>query len=171
MATQTDSQTTEDKNDQSTNRTPSSTVVGGGGAIAGLVGGIAMGAVLTILVPTFLQDMVPALYDLQGGIAGWFAHLIHSIIFGTLFALIVLMSPFRRYVNSVQMTTFSGIIWGILLWIITTGIVMPLWLKITYYTESPLIPYLHPSLFLAHVVYGVIIGVLLSSLVSINKIF
>ena len=126
-----------------------------------------MGAVLTVLVPSFILEMVPSLYDLQGGIAGWFAHLVHSVIFGVIFALLVAKSPLKGYVDGVGKSTVFGVGWGILLWIVATGIVMPTWLMITYYPEAPLVPYLRPSVFLAHLAYGVTVGVLVSPFVSI----
>lgn len=168
MATQTEPGSSE-TDTQSSEQAPSGTAAGGSGAAAGLVGGIFMGAVLTSLAPSFIVDMIPALYDLQGGIAGWFAHSVHSVLFGICFALLITKSPLRRYVDSVGKSAVVGAGWGILLWIIATGIVMPVWLSLTYYTEAPIIPYLRPSLFLAHLVYGTTIGVLVRSFTSITS--
>lgn len=167
MATQTDERTTGETDARSTGRTPSGTAAGASGTAAGLVGGIVMGAVLTALVPAFLTDMVPALYDLQGSIAGWFAHSVHSVLFGAGFALLVTKSPLRGYADSVSKSTAFGVGWGIVLWVVATGVVMPIWLGLTHFTDAPIVPYLRPSLFVAHLVYGLSVGVLVRPLASL----
>lgn len=159
MATETDA--------RPVRRTPSVTAVGASGVVSGLVGGAIMGILLAVLVSPFLLEMVPALYDLQGGLAGWFAHAVHSGFFGALFALLAVESPLNRYAADLGRIALLGLGWGILLWIVATGIVMPVWLGLTHFPDTPLVPYLRPSLFLAHLAYGATVGVLLGLFVSI----
>lgn len=165
MATETDTK----MDALTTNGTPSGKIVGIGGAVAGLVAGIAMGGVFATVVPSFITSMTPSLYDLQGAIAGWFAHGVHSVVFGVVFALLATKSPLNRYVTGVGRTTVFGIGYGIALWIVVTGIIMPIWLALTYYPEAPLVPYLRPWVFVAHAVYGGVLGVLLQSVLAVGN--
>lgn len=142
-------------------------VVGASGVAAGLGGGVAMGAVLAAVEPAFLLEMVPSLYDLQGGIAGWVAHFVHSALFGGIFALLTAKSPLRRFVSGIGRSTAFGVGWGLLLWVFAAGVVMPVWLDLTFFQETPLVPYLRPWILVAHLTYGASVGACVRLFLSI----
>lgn len=162
MVTNTDSQTGSETDGRSDRRTAIEQVLAAGAGVGG-AGGVVMGLALSALVPTFLTEMAPALYDLQGGVAGWFAHLVHSAVFGVVFAVLFAMSPLRRYADGVGDTTVAGLGWGLFLWVVATGIVLPVWLSLTTFPEAPLIPYLRPAVLAGHLAYGATVGVLLGA--------
>ncbi len=122
--------------------------------VAALIGGVVMGATLT----AFTGDMpvIGALYGIQNIAVGWISHLFHSLVFGAVFAAIVSSPTVSRSPRSIAWCTSLGIGYGILLWLIAAGIVMPLWLSaLGIMTPIPNLEFV--SLF-GHVLWGGILG-------------
>jgi hypothetical protein len=126
--------------------------------LAGLAGGVVMGVILTVLNPAGLTVAIPSLYGLEGGIAGWVIHLSNSAILGVVFAAIVLTTPLQTYANSVAASTGLGATYGVLSWIVTGSIVLPLWLQAVGSPAAMPVPtFAIPSL-LWHLAYGIVLG-------------
>ena len=138
----------------------------GSGATAGVVAGIAMGALLS--VGTELMPLIGALYGMESFWWGWAAHLLNSAIFGTVFALVVSRRLIRP--DPPQLGTYLayGLVYGALLEIVTGGVLFPLWLRAAARPELALPFFPIPGtvgrfvpaivLGVAHLVYGVTLG-------------
>lgn len=134
----------------------------------GLAGGLA-GLLFSVVVPS--QDMMPmvaALYGAEGPVWGWVFHLLHSVAFGVIFAVIARAA--RRLTGGageVVGGSILGAVYGAAVWLIFAAFVMPTW--IGEVTEmSPPTPDWNTLSLVAHVVYGVALGVLLPVLASVN---
>lgn len=129
-----------------------------GGGIAGLAGGVAMGIVLTILDPAALSTAIPALYGQQGAVAGWIAHLFHSVVLGLVFVALVSLPRLRNYADTRRGSTALGAGYGVVLWVVTGSILLPLWLQTVGFTGGPPVPtFAIPSL-VWHLAYGIVLG-------------
>ena len=130
-----------------------------GGMIGGLAGGAVMGAMISIMMPPVIQMAIPALYGLQGGVAGWVVHMSHSAILGVVFAAIMAIPGLQGYANSVGASVGIGAVYGIVLWAVLAALVMPLWLAAIGFPQAPPFPnFALPGSLPAHIVYGVVLG-------------
>jgi hypothetical protein len=129
------------------------------GAIGGFIGGIVMGAIIWLMPPKIIAGAIAGLYTLQGNaVAGWIAHLIHSIILGVIFAVIV-TTALTRYADSLAASAGLGLVWGFVLWVVAAGLVMPVWLQVVGFPAPPPFPnWTLPGSLVPHLVYGVILG-------------
>ncbi len=129
------------------------------GLIAGVVMGIIMYAVMGIM------QTVAGLYTLESTMAGWTAHLAHSVIFALAFGVAYAWPPLEQYRTEVLSSMSLGIIWGVILWLFAAGIIMPAWLGAVG-PLSPPVPSLNPISGLGHVLYGAVLGVVSALLQS-----
>lgn len=130
-----------------------------GGVIGGLVGGIVMGAMIWMMARPIIVGAIPGLYTLQGPVAGWIAHLIHSSIFGLIFVALLQLPALTRYTDSLWISAGLGLIYGAILWVVAAGLVMPLWLQAVGFPKAPPVPnWGLPGSLVPHLVYGVLLG-------------
>jgi len=129
------------------------------GAIGGLAGGILMGILFMTMMPPVIEHTIPALFGLDGLLAGWVVHLFNSVVFGIVFSAILSQSPLREYADSVGGSAGLGTVYGIVIWILAAGIVMPLWLSAVGFPNAPPLPNFSTMSLVAHVVYGLVLGV------------
>jgi len=73
------------------------------------------------------MPVVGALYGVSHVGVGWVTHLFHSIIFGLLFAAGCRVVDIERYISSVSKVALVGLGWGVVLWFVAAGFVMPAW--------------------------------------------
>lgn len=124
-------------------------------AIAGFVAGLFMTAILH-----FVMDMMPtiaALYGLEGVVAGLVMHTFHSVVFAAVFAGVVSLPVFRR-AAVFPTSVLSGVAYSVGVWVFGSVYAMPLWLS-SIGMQAPATPNIAPMSLLAHVVYGVVLGV------------
>jgi hypothetical protein len=129
------------------------------GVLGGLIGGAVMGVVWTFQSPGVLEAAIPALYGLSGGLAGWIVHMVHSAVFGLVFAALLTRGSLRRYGERVASATGTGVVYGVVLWIVAAGLVMPYWLSAVGFAGAPPLPNLSTMGLLTHVLYGLFLGV------------
>lgn len=130
-----------------------------GGVVGGLIGGIAMGAMIWMSDPGVLEMAIPALYMVDGAVAGWTAHLFHSIVFGLVFVALLRLPALGKYSESVGMSAGLGLVYGAVLWIVAAGLVMPVWLQAVGFAGAPPLPnWALPGSLIPHLVYGVLLG-------------
>lgn len=132
----------------------------GRATVASLVAGVAMGAVLTGLTDTL--PAIGGLYGVQSVGVGWVLHLFHSVVFGLIFATAVSHTSGGWTTPSIGRCAVLGLGYGIVLWAVAAGIVMPVWLNLVGIPSS--VPFLTLSSLLGHTVWGVSLGVLYGSL-------
>lgn len=135
------------------------------GVLGGLLGGAVMGIVWSFQNPAILDAAIPALYGLSGGLAGWVVHMVHSAVFGVVFAYLMTRRSLRRYGEREASATGAGIVYGVLVWIVAAGIVMPYWLDAVGFAGAPPLPNLTILGLVTHVLYGLFLGAAYPALV------
>jgi len=103
------------------------------------------------------MPVVGALYGVSHVGVGWVTHLFHSIIFGLLFAAGCRVVDIERYISSVSKVALVGLGWGVVLWFVAAGFVMPAWLVAI--GEPATLPTLELGRLIAHSLWGVTLGV------------
>jgi hypothetical protein len=124
------------------------------GAVAGVAAGAAMAVWLVVLSPATIAVAIPRLYGLSGMLTGWAVHLTHGAVFGAGFAAIALGADSRPVV------ALLGLAYGLVLWFVAAGTLMPIWLASVGFPAAPPVPNLEPVVLGAHLVYGVVLGAL-----------
>lgn len=123
--------------------------------VAGLAAGIAMGVVESVrgAIPT-----IGALYGVPTFAAGWVTHLSHSVMLALVFGVVVSRAPLRGHARRLSTGTALGTGYGVVLTVITGGIVLPLWLMAIGVPNAPSVPNLSLIDLFNHLVYGVVFG-------------
>jgi hypothetical protein len=129
------------------------------GVEAGLLGGLVMGALFTLLMPPVIENAIPALVGLSGGLAGWIVHMSISAVFGVVFAAAVAQPRVADVAESQTLTAGLGLAYGVILWAAAAGIVMPLWLSAVGFSSPPPLPNLGLMDLFTHLVFGLVLGV------------
>jgi hypothetical protein len=127
-----------------------------GGALAGLIGGIVMGAMLTMQMGPVIEVAIPSMYGLSGLAAGWAVHLFHSVVLGIVFAAV---GSALLDIDSVGRSAALGLGFGVVLWIGLAALVMPVWLGAVGSPANPPLPNFNPQSLVGHVAYGLVLGV------------
>lgn len=123
------------------------------GTVAGLVGGLAMG----LVAPAGTMAAIGSLYGQSTVLAGWVAHLAHSVVFALAFVLVVRRTRLRQYTRTATGVTALGVAYGALLAVTTGAFVMPLWLNAVAAAGAP-VPNLTTNGIVGHLVYGLLLG-------------
>jgi uncharacterized membrane protein YagU involved in acid resistance len=124
------------------------------GAWAGVIAGVLFGAVMPA---EEMMPMVAALYGLDGVAAGWAMHLVHSAVFGAVFAVIAGVA-LRGWGERPALAPLPAALFGVVLWLVAASFVMPAWIGAV--TEmAPPVPDWNWLSLVGHVVYGVGLGV------------
>jgi len=132
------------------------------GAIAGLIAGIAFGAIMS---HTEMMQNVAALVDLDQAWQGWVLHYVFSIVFGVIFAVIVSLQGVSTWADRPSRGVLSGIVYGVAVWIIGAAFIMPFWMGVVQPADPP-VPNWNWMSFAGHLAYGVMLGVLYPVLVA-----
>lgn len=120
----------------------------------GVAAGVVMGGVYW--ATSGVLPVIGALYGLESAAVGWVTHLFHSVVFALLFVTAVSASRFRRRVGRPLPAAAAGLGWGIVLWLVAAGAVMPLWLRAVG-IPAPL-PNLPAIGLFAHGLWGITLG-------------
>ncbi|NHN57620.1 MULTISPECIES: HAMP domain-containing sensor histidine kinase [Halorussus] len=120
---------------------------------AALVAGVAMGAFSQAVASVI--PVIGALYGVAHPVVGWVTHEFHSVVFGMVFTGLLTAGPGRR-VDGPGGHVLAGAAWGVLLWAVAAGVVMPVWLRLVG-IPAP-VPNLGPTALGSHLVWGVSLG-------------
>lgn len=135
------------------------------GAVGGVAGALAMGALVVVMNEPTLAVAIPSLYTLTPPPSlpmGFAVHAFHGAVLGLVFAGIVSALD----LDDSMRTIGAGLAWGVLTWVGLAALVMPLWLDAVGSPASPPFPnFAMPSL-LWHLVYGLVLGVVFVGLVQ-----
>lgn len=124
------------------------------GVAAGIIAGVAMGTIFSL--GTGLFPVIGALYGVEDPVVGWVTHLFHSIVFALIFITIsARLSSFGIKVP-ISYSAMLGVAWGIILWFIAAGLIMPLWLRLLGYHSA--LPNLTLIGLIGHVVWGIVLA-------------
>ena len=117
--------------------------------VAGLAAGVAMGTALQ--ATNGLVPVIGALYGIQNPTVGWVTHLFHSVVFALAYVGALSAGPWE-YTATFLERAGLGVAFGLGLWVLAAGVVMPAWLRLVG-VPAPL-PNLPPGSLLAHAVWG-----------------
>ncbi|MFC7154718.1 histidine kinase [Halomarina halobia] len=129
------------------------------GVVGGLAGGVVMGLMATMMMPAVMTEYIPGLLALDGLLAGWIVHLGVAATFGVGYAALATETGFVDRSPSVGWDVGLGLAYGALLWLVSMSIVMPLWLGAIGAADPPPFPWFDPATLLAHLAYGLVVGV------------
>jgi hypothetical protein len=127
------------------------------GVLGGILGALAMGALVLATSPPVLAVAIPSLYGLapppNPGL-GMVVHVSHGAVLGVVFAGLVGVLGIEGTARRVGL----GVAWGIATWIGLAALLMPVWLSAVGSPASPPFPNFAPPSLLWHVVYGAVLG-------------
>jgi signal transduction histidine kinase len=123
--------------------------------VAGVLGGVAMGVFYQL--STGLLPVIGSLYGVESPLIGWITHLFHSVVFGLLFATLCTEPRLNRFVSGGVSSGLLGLGWGIVLWFVAAGMIMPAWFTLIGIPSA--IPNLSLIGFVGHAIWGVVLGV------------
>jgi hypothetical protein len=126
-----------------------------GGAIgAGVVAGVVMGILSDAL--TGLLPIIGSLYGVSDPLVGWITHLFHSVVFALLFAGGYTHLREGRPNGTALTGGLFGAGWGVVLWLVAAGLIMPVWLRLVGVQAT--LPNLTAVGLFTHAVWGVVLG-------------
>ena len=126
------------------------------GALAGVVAGVAMGVMLTTQMTPVIENAIPAMYGLSGGLAGWMIHVSHGAVLGVAFAAVLGAVGAGEW--STAKLAGVGLAFGVALWVVLAVLVMPVWLQTVGFGGAPAVPNVSVKSLVGHAVYGVALG-------------
>ncbi|WP_435334408.1 DUF6789 family protein [Haloarchaeobius sp. TZWWS8] len=127
-----------------------------GGVVAGLVAGAVFGILMTIMMRPTIENAIPALLGMEGGLAGWIIHMSIAATLGVVFA--ALLETIPSIGADMQKNVAIGMAYGAVLWVLLAVIVMPIWLQAVGFAGAPAVPNVNYTSLLGHLVYGAILG-------------
>ena len=128
------------------------------GVGAGLIGGFVMGVLFSLLMPPVIENAIPALVGLSGGIAGWVVHMSISAVFGVVFVGALTPTRLAAVAESPGGVVGLGLAYGAVLWAVAAGVLMPLWLSTVGFPSPPPLPNLALMGLITHLVFGLVLG-------------
>lgn len=119
--------------------------------VAGVVGGLAGGAVFGILMQMMgMMPMVAMLIGSEAVAVGWLVHLFNSALFGAIYAVL-----FGAWADRLGTGALIGLGYGVIWWILGALLIMPAWLGMGVFQLNTMA---WQSL-MGHLLYGLILGV------------
>lgn len=128
------------------------------GALAGLAAGIVTGGVLQLNDPAVLRSAIPAVYGVDGLLAGWVAHLAHGTIAGLVYATVADDENVRERAQTPDGGAALGLGYGLALWVVVAAVLVPLVLDAMGSAAAPGFPYVDLQALLAFLLLGTVIG-------------
>jgi hypothetical protein len=123
--------------------------------IAGTAAGVVMGGLYWVTSGSL--PVIGALYGVENVAIGWITHLFHSVVFALLFVAGASRAGLGPRLSRPLGAGAAGVAWGVLLWLVAAGLVMPVWLQAV--GVSAMLPNLPPIGLLGHGLWGVTLGV------------
>jgi hypothetical protein len=127
------------------------------GVLGGIVGSLAMGALVLAMNAPTLAVAIPSLYGLapppNPGL-GMAVHVSHGAVLGVVFAALVGTLDVEDTARRIGL----GVAWGVATWVGLAALLMPVWLSAVGSPASPPFPNFAPPSLLWHVVYGGVLG-------------
>lgn len=122
--------------------------------VAGLFAGVCMGGFLQLTAGTL--PIIGALYNVSHVGVGWVTHLFHSVIFALLFATGLQYSGWDPSLSPLARASVGGLGWGLVLWFVAAGFIMPAWLLAL--DQPAMLPNLTLLGLVAHAIWGLTLG-------------
>jgi hypothetical protein len=130
------------------------------GLLAGIVGGLLFGTMLSTEMTPVIEVAIPSMYGLAppaNGAVGWIVHMSHSAVLGVAFAGVLALAEVRG--DAPATTIGLGLLYGVVLWVVLAALIMPVWLDVVGSPANPPLPNVSTTSLLGHAVYGIGLGV------------
>lgn len=127
------------------------------GTVGGVAGAIVFGAMMAMQTPGVIESAIPAMYGLEGGLAGVVIHLSHGAALGVLFAALLVATG--RTAPDLVPSAAAGLVYGVVVWALLAVIVMPIWLSAVGFPMAPDVPNVALESLVGHAAYGLVLGV------------
>ncbi|OYR72773.1 HAMP domain-containing histidine kinase [Halorubrum ezzemoulense] len=121
---------------------------------AGLGAGLVMGGLYWTTSDSL--PVIGALYGVESVAVGWVTHMFHSVVFALLFVAGTSRSGLGSRANSPLGGSIVGLAWGVTLWLVAAGLLMPIWLRAVGVPAT--LPNLPQIGLLGHGLWGVTLG-------------
>ncbi|WP_126663756.1 histidine kinase [Haloterrigena salifodinae] len=132
------------------------------GTVGGILGAIVFGVMMAMQTPAVLEAAIPAMYGLEGGLAGTILHVSHGAVLGVVFAAL-LVAAGRSHLGAGS-TLVAGLVYGIAVWAVLAVVIMPIWLSAVGFGMAPAVPNVAVESLVGHAAYGLVLGVTYSLL-------
>jgi uncharacterized membrane protein YagU involved in acid resistance len=132
--------------------------------VAAVLGSVAFGIVMSLMLGEVLLTAIPAMYGLEGVsrsvavLVGWAIHISHGTVLGLCFGVAVTIVPTCG--ERLRFGFLAGVAYGIVLWVALASILMPVWVGTVTPMDPPVPDWQFWSL-LGHVIYGAFLGLLI----------
>ncbi|WP_254762680.1 histidine kinase [Natrinema marinum] len=126
------------------------------GTVGGIAGAIVFGAMMAAQTPGVLEGAIPALYGLEGGLAGMVLHVAHGAVLGVVFAALLVATG--RSDPGVAAGSALGLGYGVVVWALLAVVVMPIWLSAVGFAMAPAVPNIAVESLVGHAAYGLVLG-------------
>ncbi|OLZ42234.1 histidine kinase [Natrinema saccharevitans] len=127
------------------------------GTVGGIAGAIVFGAMMAMQTPGVLEGAIPALYGLEGGLAGTILHVAHGAVLGVAFAALLVATG--RSDPGLTTGGTLGLGYGLVVWAVLAVVVMPIWLSTVGFAMAPPAPNVAVESLVGHAAYGLVLGV------------
>ncbi|ELZ18728.1 hypothetical protein [Natrinema limicola] len=132
------------------------------GTVGGIIGAIVFGAMMVVQTPGVLEMAIPAMYGLEGGLAGTIVHLSHGAVIGVVFAALLVTTG--RADASPTTAGLLGLGYGVGVWLVLAVFVMPIWLSAVGFELAPAVPNIAVESLVGHAAYGLVLGIVYAAL-------
>lgn len=141
-----------------------------GGAVAGFVATVATAIPILAMNPALLETTIAGMYGFEGVLAvGIVAHLAHGTLFGLVFAFVMSDPSLVRVTEWRWKTLVAGIVYGLMLTVLGTGFILPVWLGAIGLTAVPDFLVVTPALLGWHLLYGAVLGSLYPEFEALSR--
>ncbi|WP_225741208.1 DUF6789 family protein [Halorussus halophilus] len=86
------------------------------------------------------------------------------MVFGLVYAAVVGVPSLSQYATKETTGAALGAAYGVVLWFVAAGFVMPIWLDAVGFSNPPPVPNLSAMSLVGHLVYGVLLGALFATM-------
>lgn len=121
---------------------------------AGFAAGAAMGGFLQLTAGAL--PIIGALYAVSHAGVGWVTHLFHSVIFALLLTTALQYTEWQPSVLPSARPLVFSLGWGLLLWLVAAGFIMPVWLRAL--NQPAMLPNLTLRGLGGHLIWGATLG-------------
>lgn len=148
------------------------------GAVGGLVGAAAFGALMWLVNPEFLRSSIPAFYGLEPrGLLGWSVHLLHGVVLGLVFGAIVSRDVAREALIPADAEDLgptgvglrlvgAGVAYGIAVWALIPVFVLPAVSQSGGADRWGILSISGVESLAGHAVFGLVLGLVYAALVA-----
>ncbi|ELY85066.1 hypothetical protein [Natrialba taiwanensis] len=153
-----------------------------GSALGGAIGALAFGLLMWVYDPDTVSAAIPGIYGLDPvGVVGWGIHIVHGILLGLLFGLLVTRNVFLGVIMTSPETGAlsrtgltlrligAGFVFGLAIWAILPLLVLPVWIEAIGTGTATEFPTTAIESMLGHVIFGSVLGLVFALVTDLRS--